>query len=254
MSEPAVEVSGLRVMYGPAVALEGVAFRADAGERVAVVGPNGAGKSTLFRSIAGLLPVRDGSVRLHAGGNGSRAPVAYLPQRPGLDWSFPLTVLDAVTLGLDLELGRHRARTAALDTLELVGLGELLSRRINRLSGGEQQRLLIARAIARSARVLLMDEPLAALDAPARERVFRCVRDLADGGVAVLIALHDLNFAAANFPRVILLNRTVIADGSPEQVFNEANLSRTYGSHLRVVRTEEGGLIVSDMCCQERAL
>jgi ABC-type Mn2+/Zn2+ transport system ATPase subunit len=243
-----IEVSGLQVGYNGSPALENVNFHVSKGERIAVVGPNGAGKSTLFLALSGLKPVQAGSLSLNPA-NGGPLRIAFLPQRPTLDWSFPMTILDAVELGLDIKLPRKEAKVAALEALELVNLQDLAGERINRLSGGQQQRVLIARALAIKADALLMDEPLVGLDSPSRESVFSCLDTLAERHIPVMVALHDLNLASARFSRALLLNKTLIADGKPTDIFTTENLTATYGSHLHVVRTDDGAVLVSDTCC-----
>ncbi len=246
-----IEAAGLKVSYRDAVALEDISFAVYEGERIAVVGPNGAGKSTLFNTLTGLKALQAGSLSLHPV-NGTPLRIAFLPQKPSLDWGFPLTVLDAVTLGLELKLPKREAKQAALDALELVHLGNLRKRRINELSGGQQQRVLIARALAIRADVLLMDEPLVGLDQPSREDVFAVLDTLSQRRIPVLVALHDLNLATERFPRALLLNRRLVADGSPADIFSTENLTRTYGSHLHVVTTDQGSVLVSDTCCGGR--
>ncbi len=243
-----IEASGLQVRYNSSIALDNVSFRVTQGERIAVVGPNGAGKSTLFNTLTGLKSIQAGSLSLHQM-NAHPFRIAFLPQRPTLDWSFPLSILDAVQLGLDIKLPRKQAKTAALEALELVNLHDLAGKRINQLSGGQQQRVLIARALAVKSDALLMDEPLVGLDSPSRESVFACLDTLRERRIPVMVAMHDLNLASARFPRALLLNKTLIADGSPEEIFTTENLTATYGSHLHVVRTEDGAILVSDTCC-----
>lgn len=243
-----IEAKDLQIRYGNTVALDKVSFHVHAGERIALVGPNGAGKSTLLNALSGLNPIQAGSLSLNPA-NGHPLRIAFLSQHATLDWSFPLSMLDAVMLGLETKLPRKQARTAAMEALELVNLHDLAGRRINQLSGGQQQRLLIARALAVRADVMLMDEPLVGLDSPSRESVFACLDTLRDQQIPVLVAMHDLNLASSRFPRALLLNKTLIADGKPEDIFTTEHLTATYGSHLHVVRTETGAILVSDTCC-----
>lgn len=247
MSAARLRVEDLAVRFGPVEALRSVSFALDAGERVAVAGPNGAGKSTLFQTLAGLRAASDG--RVLRGDGGAPPRIAYLPQRPSVDWSFPLTVLDAVLLGLHPARKRSEARSAAHTALETVHLIDRRSAPIRTLSGGQQQRLLIARALAMRADILLMDEPLTGLDKPNQDGLFASLDRLSNAGVPVLVALHDLNLAAQRFPRALLLNRELIADGVPDSIFTTENLTRTFGSHLHVVRTDEGAVLVADSCC-----
>jgi ABC-type Mn2+/Zn2+ transport system ATPase subunit len=237
-------------------ALEGVSFAVVRGEGVAVVGPNGAGKTTLFRAIAGLIRPIAGEVRL-----APQARIAYLPQRSQVDWAFPVTVADVVMMGLIQRIGwlrlprRREARLARLavhEALEQVGLGPLANRPIGELSGGEQQRMFLARAMVQGAELLLLDESLAGLDAAAQEEILRLLGGLRERGVAVLLATHDLNLAGGRFDRVMLLNRRLLGLGKAEEVLTTERLHAAYGGQLRLVQTAEGLAVLCDTCCEER--
>lgn len=248
-----LEVAGLVVSYNGQLALElaGVSFAVGRGEGLAVVGPNGAGKTTLFRAIAGLLRPRAGAIRL-----APQAQVAYLPQRSQVDWAFPVTVADVVMLGLTRQIGwlrppGRRERLAVRAALEQVGLEHLADRQIGELSGGEQQRMLLARAMVQGAELLLLDESLVGLDAAAQEEILQFLGGLRERGVAVLLATHDLNLASTRFDRVMLLNRRLIGLGKAEEVLTPERLRAAYGEHLRLIQTADGLAILCDTCCQE---
>jgi ABC-type Mn2+/Zn2+ transport system ATPase subunit len=190
-----------------------------------IVGPNGAGKTTLLRSMAGLQPLVAGHCRLARGAE-ARGGVAYVPQRDALDPVFPVTALNVVMMGLAPSLGfgrpyRRGHRRQALAALERVGLPHLAQTPFRRLSGGEQQRTLIARAVVAQARVMLLDEPTAAMDVDAERDVLALIEELASTDrLAVLMVSHSLTTVRAHAHFAILVNRDqdLIRVGTPEEV------------------------------------
>jgi manganese/iron transport system ATP-binding protein len=249
-----LEVSHLSVRYDGRLALQDLSFRLEGGERIAVVGPNGAGKSTLFKVIAGVLAPTSGEVHVAGHCPGGHICIAYLPQRTQVDWTFPVTVEDVVLMGRVGIVGLLRRpgrkdHSYARQCLDVVGMADLAQRQIAELSGGQQQRMFIARALAQEAELMLMDEPLTALDAPAQEHIFRVMDELRQRTVTVMVATHDLNLAAEQFDRVMLLKNTLLGLGPPGEVFTADRLQQAYGGHLRLVHTEEGVMVLSDTCC-----
>jgi ABC-type Mn2+/Zn2+ transport system ATPase subunit len=229
-----LEAVGLGVDHGGVTALADVSVTLHAGEAVALVGLNGAGKSTLLRVLAGLQAAR-GQVVLHQAHchhEPQSEPVAHVAQRSTARWDLPVTVLDAVLTG------RHRFRRfarpystrdrrAALDSLDQLGIGALASRPVGRLSGGQAQRVLLARALVQQPQVLLLDEPLAGLDAPAAGALVATLLDLRDAGLAVLCALHELDVARAAFPRTLALaHGRLVGDGASTDVLSPLGLER----------------------------
>ena len=236
-SVPPLETAGLTVAYGATVALEDVTWTAEPG-LTAIVGPNGAGKSTLLRAVLGLTPALRGEVRiLGEPPEAMRGRVGWLPQRAAVDWDFPASALDVVAMA-----GTRRARwfgplpraerEAARAALAEVGMADLADRQIGRLSGGQQQRVFLARALAQDARLILMDEPFAAVDAATEAAIVAILRRLAREGRSVIAVHHDLSTARDYFDQVLLLNRRVIAAGPMERVFTPENLAATYGGKL----------------------
>ncbi len=219
---------------GPRHALEGITFRVERGERVAVVGPNGAGKSTLFKVIVGTLRPDRGRVSIYGHGPDGHICIAYVPQRSQVDWNFPVTVEDVVMMGRVGQIGLLR-RPGKSDwatvraALERVGAAGLAHHRIGELSGGQQQRVFLARALAQQAELLLLDEPLNGLDIPTQEAIIGILDNLRDDGVTVLLATHDLDMAAERFDRIMLLNRRIIAFESPPAALRAENLLAAYG-------------------------
>ncbi|MFO0823973.1 MAG: ABC transporter ATP-binding protein [Gemmataceae bacterium] len=192
-------------------ALRDVSIRVPKGSRVALVGPNGAGKSTLLRTVAGLIPVAAGDIRIYGNPVGAcHHRVAYLPQRSEIEWTFPTSVERLVLTGRYVHLGWFRRpseadRRIVADVLERLGLTKLADRPIARLSGGQQQRSLFARALAQESDLLLLDEPLNAIDAETRNIIYDLMRDLRDEGKTLLVATHDFGRLASAFDAAVYL-------------------------------------------------
>jgi len=240
-NEHVVEVKGLSAGYNGHTALEDVSFTIEPGCLAGLVGPNGSGKSTLLKVMLGLHKPWSGEVRIF--GHTERpghGHVGYMPQAELVDWTFPVTVMDVVLMGRYGRLGLVRRpgprdRELAASALELVRLSDRAERRIGELSGGEQRRALIARALAQEADLLLLDEPLAGLDAAAQHDLLRLCEDLRGEGKTLFMATHDLSCVAADFDHAVLLNRRVIAFGRPDDVFTEEALSAAFERHLFVL-------------------
>ena len=231
----ALEVSGLWAGYpGKPPALEDVSLVVPEGEMVGLVGPNGAGKSTLFKSILGVVRPLRGEVRVFGRPvSETRADVAYTPQVEEVDWEFPVSVRDVVLLGRWRGSGPFRRwsredRDAAEGALERVGVPELANRQVGELSGGQRRRVLIARSIARGARLLLLDEPFAGLDAGVEHDLLAILDELTHEGCSILIATHDLACVASACDEACCLNRRVQGYGPPADVLTEDVLSRTF--------------------------
>ena len=221
----AVRIADLVVRYDHVVALQGAALDLDFGEALGIVGPNGSGKSTLLKTIAGLLAPAAGDVCVlgHPPNRAAAGSIAYVPQIEAVDWSFPATVWDVVAMGRFPRLPFYRRfgardRAATQRALEQVGMADLRDRHIAALSGGQQQRVFLARAIAQEPRLLLLDEPTTGVDAATDEALRRVVRELVDGGLAVMMTTHDLDRAAEWFDRLLVLDRRVLACGGPDEV------------------------------------
>jgi len=205
-----------------------------------MLGPNGAGKSTLLKALAGLLPPTHGVVRLD--GDLVRRPsprVVYVPQRTGVDWHFPISVLDVAMMGVGLKRSRLRPlggrdRAAALAALDQVGMRRLAGIQIGQLSGGQQQRAFLARALVQDGEVFLLDEPFAGVDVPTQELLVGLFARLRDAGKTIVYATHDLALAAASSDRIILLNRRLLADGPPAAAMTAANLRAAFGGQAVV--------------------
>jgi ABC-type Mn2+/Zn2+ transport system ATPase subunit len=247
-----LDVDHVTLGYQAEPVLIDVTFQVPHGTRVAVVGPNGAGKSTLFKALVGLMPVRAGHICIHGLPlNAHQDCVAYVPQREEVDWRFPLTVADVVMMGRYGRVGWLRRpsakdRAVVMHCLDQVGMAALARRPIGELSGGQQQRVFLARALAQEPHILLMDEPFTGVDIATQEAVLALLDELRTGRVTVMISTHDLNLASAYFDRVLLLNRSMLAYGSPSQVFTPSVLAEAFGGQMLIL---PGGTIVADQCC-----
>jgi ABC-type Mn2+/Zn2+ transport system ATPase subunit len=243
--EWAVEVRNVAAGYNGHTALEDVTFTIEPGCLAGLVGPNGSGKSTLLRVILGMHRPWQGEVILYGRPAGrEQRRIGYMPQSELVDWSFPVSVRDVVLMGRYGKIGLLRRpgkadRRVAEAAIERVRLTDRANRLIGELSGGEQRRALIARALAQQADLLLLDEPFAGLDATAQHDLLRLFEELRKEGKTLFVATHDLSCVAEDFDHAVLLNRRVIAFGRPADVFTEESLNLAFQRHLLVVR--EGG-------------
>jgi len=210
---PALEVRDLIVAY-PGIrrlALKSVSLCVPIGAQIALVGHNGAGKSTLLKAVAGLLPVRSGSIAIYGNRPGARHHrVAYLPQRGEIDWRFPITLRKLVLTGRYVHLGwlrrpSHEDWRIADTMIDQLGLNDLSERQISQLSGGQQQRAMLARALAQEAELLLLDEPLNAVDAETRTVITDLLESLHTQGRTVITATHDLGRLETDFDGALYL-------------------------------------------------
>lgn len=235
----AVAVQGVCAGYFGRDVLDEVSFEVAPGEFIGIIGPNGAGKSTLLKVMAGLLPVQCGSVHLFglAPRGAAQHMLGYVPQSEAINWSFPVTVLDAVLMGTYGRLGIFRRpgaaeHAAALQAIDQVGMSAYSNTQIAQLSGGQQQRVFLARALVQRPKLLLLDEPIAGVDATTQHAIFTLLEDLQHHGTTIVVSTHDLSCVAEWFDKVLCLNHRVIAYGPPAQVLNRDTLSATFGSHV----------------------
>ena len=221
-SAPPIHIVGVNVSYNGTTALSDVHVEIPPRARVAVVGPNGAGKTTFLQVIAGTIEPTSGEVNVFGHGPRGHVCIAYVPQRSQVDWSFPVTVQDVVMMGRIRKLGflqwpRRRDWEIVSSALSQVEMLDHLAAPIGELSGGQQQRVFLAQALAQEAEILLLDEPLTGLDLPSQETILNLLDELHGLGLTLLVSTHDLNLAAERFDQILLLNRRLIAFGSPAQ-------------------------------------
>ena len=221
--------------YGRGTVLEDVSFRVAEGTFTALIGPNGAGKTTMLRLLLGLRRPKAGNVLVFGERPGSRGHrIGYVPQKTGVPDNFPLTVEDVVLMGRYPGMGWGRRpgavdRAAADRALERVDLGVVADRRFGELSGGQQRRALIARALVSEPRLLLLDEPTAGLDPAAQARFYdMCCTLQRTEGLTLLAASHDVEVVARHADTVLLVDRTVQAMGPPAEVLRSDALDQVY--------------------------
>lgn len=220
MSAPLIEATGLSVAYGHAApVLRNITFALRPGEIVTVVGPNGSGKSTLVRALLGMVPLSGGTVMRAKG-----LRVGYVPQKLHLDPSLPLSV------GRFLRLGGRKGESEIEALLRRVGAPGLAARELATLSGGQFQRVLLARAIAGRPQVLVLDEPTQGLDQPGTAGFYRLIEDVRrEIGCAVLSVSHDLHVVMSASDRVICLNAHICCEGAPSVVSNAPEYRALFG-------------------------
>jgi manganese/zinc/iron transport system ATP- binding protein len=241
----ALHVEDLTVSYGGAPVLWDIDLDVPRGVMAAIVGPNGAGKSTLVKSVLGLVRPVAGHVRLFGlRYRDARRRVGYVPQRTSVDWDFPVTALDVVTMGLYGLLGwfrwpGRRERDAAMAALAEVGMQDYARRQISQLSGGQQQRVFIARALVQDADLYFLDEPMAGVDATTERAIVGILHRLRDAGKTVVVVHHDLQTVRSYFDWLVLLNVRIIAQGPVSDIYTGANLRRTYGGQIALLDPTE---------------
>jgi ABC-type Mn2+/Zn2+ transport system ATPase subunit len=228
--EPALRLDDVTVRYGRTVAVERASLVVDQGELIALVGPNGAGKSTLFRAALGLVPYQ-GTIVVH---QTRRRGVAFVPQRLDVDLDFPIAAGQVVATGRRALTARRilpspSDRAAIARCMARVGLAGMEKRPLGALSGGEVQRVLVARALAQEPSVMLLDEPLSGVDAAATASLVELFARLADDGAAIVVSTHDLALVRERFSRCIAINRTIVGDGDPADILGPAGLERFFG-------------------------
>lgn len=232
--------------------LRDVSFSLEAGSLAGLIGPNGAGKTTIFRVILGLVKVHSGEVFFHSLTGAVRKGLAgYVPQRLDLDPDLPLRARDLVGLGLDghrlgVPLPSRRRRMLVDEVLHSVDATQFADERIGRLSGGEQQRVLIAHALVSKPKLLLLDEPLANLDLRSEQEIVGLLASVVrEQGISVLISAHDINPLLPAMDKVIYVAAGRVAGGTVEEIVRQDVLSKLYGHHVDVIRVHDRILVVA---------
>jgi zinc/manganese transport system ATP-binding protein len=252
--EPAVRARGAAVRFGGRVLWSGVDLDIPPGTFTAILGPNGAGKSTLLKVILGLQPLSEGlSDVLGAPAGRERRRIGYVPQRKTFDRTMRLRGLDVVSLGVEGTRwgvpvpgprSRH-ARAAVVEAVDLVGATRFVQRPIGELSGGEQQRLVVAQALVRRPDLLLLDEPLDNLDLANQGAVAALVQRICrERGVTVVMVAHDVNPILAYLDQVVYLAAGRAVAGAPAEVITTETLTALYGAPVEVLRASDGRLVV----------
>lgn len=246
-----LEVSQATMRFGERTIWSNLSFSVDAGEMLAIIGANGSGKSLLLRSILGIQPLAEGTIRFQGQEirHGNRE-IGFIPQHRGEDHGLPLRANDLVRFGLDghrlgLSLPSRSAISRVRRALVAVEASDLANQRIGNLSGGELQRVRVAQAMVGEPRLLLADEPLSALDLHHQA----VISGLLDGErerrkLAVMFVTHDLNPIASQVTRVLYLAAGGYRFGTPEEVMQSSVLSELYGSPVEVLRVDGRTVVI----------
>ncbi|MEW5964627.1 MAG: ABC transporter ATP-binding protein [Pseudomonadota bacterium] len=257
---PPLEAVDLEIGYPAHTVGSGISIACRSSEIVCLLGPNGSGKTTLFKTLLGLIPALAGNIRI--GGDPISAldraeiarRIAYVPQAHAAH--FPYTVLDMVLMGRTAHLGllaRPRARDyeRAEASLATLGISDLAAMEYTRISGGQRQLALIARALAQDAPAIVLDEPTASLDFGNQALVLRQIRRLADDGLAVVLSTHDPDHALGVADRVAFLHDgRLVATGSPADVLTAERLESVYGVKVSIERLANGQTVCApDLAC-----
>lgn len=256
--EKAIEISDLCVSYGNNTVLENINLTVEKGEYLGIMGPNGGGKSTLLKAVLGLIPITSGEVKIFGNSiNNNKKTLGYVPQFSAMDKKFPITVREVVQTSF-LKHGLHplfrfgkEHKSAAEKVLSDVGLDGFGDKQISELSGGEFQRVLIARALAAKPAVLLLDEPTASVDPASREKIYSLIGEI-NKEVTVIMVTHDMTAVASEVKKLACLNQTLVYHGHPE--LTEKVVNKLYGCPVdliahgiphRVLKNHDGG----EGCC-----
>ncbi len=233
MADNALELSEVTFGYSyhkPAV--EGINLQIPKGGFVGILGPSGSGKTTLLKIIAGLHKPWYGSVKF--GTTGRRPEIGYVPQVESVDWTFPVTVKEVVSMGIwdNSGAGPWISRVAGekiRSALESLGIEDYMARQISELSGGEQQRVFLARAMIRLPDILVLDEPTSGVDYNTRETILDVLAKLNQSGATIILTTHDISGVAKRLPWIVCMNKRIISEGVPKEILTNENLLETYG-------------------------
>ena len=249
-----LSVRDLRFAYGDHEVLSGISFTLEKGELMTVLGPNGTGKTTLFKCILGFMPHYGGSLLIDGEEARGLPPrtlakrIAYIPQNH--QQTFGYSVLDMVLMGMAhslslFSLPGEKQKKEAYEALDRLGIAHLAEKNIGHISGGEQQLVLIARALAQKAQLLIMDEPTAALDYGNQDRVMQLVKGLSRDGFSILLSTHNPQHALWYADRALALkDGKVLADGKPRDVVTAELLHMLYGMNAILLDTPGGKMII----------
>lgn len=241
----AVKIKGVWVYYRDTLVLKDVSLNIETGEFLGLIGPNGGGKTTLLKVILGLIKPDEGRVEVFGASpvklGGKRHLIGYLPQRSLIDWEFPISVTDVVMMGRYGQIGVLRQPTpedkeTVLQALERVGMADLAHHQIGELSGGQQQRVFIARALATEPKLLLLDEPVAGVDAVTQDKFYQFLKELKDElGLTIVIVSHDLAVISAYVEKVACLNQSLYLHAPSAEVFASGRLDKVYGCEVELL-------------------
>ncbi|MBN7772183.1 ATP-binding cassette domain-containing protein [Clostridium aminobutyricum] len=233
MRQTAVKIENLSVYYGQTPAIIDASFDVEEGEFLGIIGPNGGGKTTLLKAILGLTPISSGTIEIYGKKiSKNRKLIGYVPQIAAMDKRFPISVLEVVLTGrLNQGLSpffkfQSKDKESAYEALKKVGIEHLANRQISELSGGEFQRMLIARALTVNPKMLILDEPTASVDAASKEQIYNLLGEL-NKEMTIILVTHDLMTVTSQVNKLVCLNEKLVYDGKPE--LTEKIVTSLYG-------------------------
>lgn len=231
-------VSNLSAKYYSNTVLENVSFSVPTGKLIGIIGPNGAGKSTLLKAILGLINSSYSSITFKDKDIKTiKKDIAYVKQRADYDLNFPIQVIDLVLLGVYPKLSLFKQpnknhKEKALQALKQLDMDLFYKKQISELSGGQLQRVFLARVLVQDADLIFLDEPFTGIDAYSEEKIIHILKKERDKGKTIIMVYHDLSKVKEYFNHIILVNKNVIANGETESTFTKENLRETYKSSL----------------------
>ena len=233
-----ITVKNLTVAYQGKKALQEIDLTIKPGKITGIIGPNGAGTTTFLKGIVGLIKTNSGEVHVGAQAiSQARKNIAYVEQRSETDLTFPIKVEGVVLLGTFPKLGlfkrpSKKEKAIAQASLRTVKMEQFSKRQIGELSGGQLQRVFIARALAQEAEIIFLDEPFVGIDMVSEKVIVDVLKDLRDAGKTILIVHHDLHKAQEYFDEIIILNKKLIANGPVSETFTTKNIQAAYGESM----------------------
>lgn len=240
-----LNVKNLTVAYDDTPVFSDVAVQFNAGKITGIIGPNGAGKSTLIKGILDLIKVKKGTVDYDGKSMKSvQKQIAYVEQRKDLDLTFPIDVFDLVLTGTYGKLGLFKnpgkaEKQASRDALEQVSLTEFSKRQISNLSGGQLQRVFVARAIVQQADIIILDEPFVGIDLQSETAIMKILKQWRDENKTIIVIHHDLNKVNQYFDDLVILNHGIVDFGKTEEVYNPKNMEKAFSADLSAVLFDE---------------
>ncbi|GAS81932.1 manganese ABC transporter ATP-binding protein [Paenibacillus amylolyticus] len=247
-----IQISQLNVDYFGNPALQNVDIDIPLGFTIGIIGPNGAGKSTFIKSLLGVIKKRTGNVTVNGTAIAQeKKNIAYVPQKSDVDLTFPITVRDTILTGtypkLKLFQRPGKKEKAYVDhCMELVDIADLANKQISNLSGGQLQRVFIARALAQQADIFFLDEPFVGIDLVSERIIVDLLKNLREQGKTILIVHHDLHEVEEYFDKIIILNKKLVAFGDVSSTFTTENIQAAYGSSLGNIQIKGLGDVQND--------
>ncbi|MGX7013490.1 metal ABC transporter ATP-binding protein [Vagococcus silagei] len=233
-----IEIEQLSVAYQDKIALQNISLNLTSGSITGIIGPNGAGKSTLIKSIVGLIKKESGVVKVDGKPlDDFRKRIAYVEQRSAIDLTFPIRVSEVVLLGTYPKLGLFKRpgkkeKQKVQECLAKVQMTEFADRQIGNLSGGQLQRVFIARALAQDAEIIFLDEPFVGIDMVSEKLIVDLLKELKEAGKMIVIVHHDLHRTREYFDDLVILNKHLVAAGPVEDVFRTKYIQEAYGESM----------------------